>query len=279
MIRAHWHTQPWSKRIALLIILLYAFLAASSELGASLVGQGLDPVWAAARARGRVRIGVDYGQYPFTDIVEDRPRGYDIDLARAIADRLGLDTEFVGSSMDSIYDDLASGKIDIAASALPYAPEQGWRARFSTFYFNAGQVLLVREDSTVTSISDLQEKRVGVTLGSDADSYARNLISQASLFELHNSYDDLDSALSDLHNARLDAVITDNTSALMHMQGYALRIAAALTLEPYVLATPLAAFQLQEKLNRALADLEHEGFFERNGAKWFASPQHDSSSQ
>ncbi len=264
-----WHTQAWSRRIAWLIVLLYGFLAVSSELGASVAGQGLDPVWAAARARGRLRIGVDYGQYPFTDIVDNMPRGYDIDLARELAAQLGLEPEFVPSGMDSIYDDLASGKIDVAASALPYAPEQGWRARFSTFYFNAGQVLLVHDDSSITSMSDVEGKRVGVVLGSDADSYARNLLSQGRVFELRNSYDDLEPVLADLRNTRLDAVITDNTSALMHMRSPGMHMITALTLEPYVLAIPAAAFQLQEELNRVLAKLEREGFFERTGQKWF----------
>lgn len=253
----------------MLIVVVYVVLAISSELGTSVAGQGLDPVWADAQARGRLRIGVDYGQYPFTDIVGDTPRGYDIDLATELATRMGLHTEFVASSMDSIYDDLASQKIDLAASALPYAPEQGWRARFSEFYFNAGQVLVVRKDSQITSISDVSGKNVGVVLGSDADSYARNLLNRGNTFVLQNGYDDLAIMFVDLRNGKLDAAITDNTSALMHMRSPGLGIATALSLEPYVIAVPVAAFQLQDEVNRVLVDLRQEGFFERNGQKWF----------
>ena len=68
----------------------------------------------------------------------------------------------------------------------------------------------------------------------------------------------------------LDAVITDNVSALIaigHMPG--LTLVTALTLEPYTLVVPAAAFRLHREVNRALAELRREGFFERNGARWF----------
>jgi polar amino acid transport system substrate-binding protein len=143
-----WRRTTWA---AVAVVVGYGLLAASAELGANVAGAGLDPVWAAARARGSLRIAVDYGFYPFTDIQGDMPRGYDIDLARAIAAKQGLRAEFVGSGLDSIYDDLAGGRADIAVSALPYAPEQGWRVRFSEFYFNAGQVLVVPESSPIAS--------------------------------------------------------------------------------------------------------------------------------
>src|SRR5215216_990745 len=92
-------------------------------------------------------VAVDFGYYPFSGLQRGQPIGYDIDLARAVGQKLGLAVEFVPSNLDSIYDDLANHKADMAASALPYAPEQGWRAIFSTFYFNAGQVLVVPEAS------------------------------------------------------------------------------------------------------------------------------------
>ena len=66
---------------------------------------------------------------------QGQPIGYDIDLARAVGQKLGLAVEFVPSNLDSIYDDLANHKADMAASALPYAPEQGWRASLLDLLF------------------------------------------------------------------------------------------------------------------------------------------------
>jgi polar amino acid transport system substrate-binding protein len=257
--------------LATLILLIYAALAISAQLGANVAGQGLDPIWAAAQQRGVLRVAVDYGFFPFTDIVAGQPRGYDIDLAQAVAAKLGLRAEFVPSNLDSIYDDLANRKADLAASALPYAPEQGWRANFSTFYFNAGQVLVVPARSRIAGPDQLGGQRLGVALGSDADTYARNLLTNDPTILLRSDYDTPAEALADLRRGALDAAIVDNAAALTEM-GHAsgLRLVEpALTLEPYALAMPAEAFQLRAEVNRALDELRREGFFDQLGQKWF----------
>src|SRR5919201_5086523 len=195
--------------LAVVVLLIYAALAASAQLGANVGGQGLDPVWAAAQQRGTLRVAVDYGFFPFTDIRDGQPRGYDIDLARAVAAKLGLRAEFVPSNLDSIYDDLANHKADMAASALPYAPEQGWRASFSTFYFNAGQVLVVPDGLPITGPDKLGGHTVGAPLGSDADTYARQLMMNHPTIRLRSNYDPPTEVLADLRRGALDAAIVD----------------------------------------------------------------------
>jgi polar amino acid transport system substrate-binding protein len=257
--------------VAATLLIAYVIQAAITQLGASLAGQGPDPVWAAARQRGALRVAVDFGFYPFSDLQQGQPVGYDIDLARAVAQKLGLRAEFVPSNLDSIYDDLANHKADLAASALPYAPEQGWRASFSTFYFNAGQVLVVPQGSAIAGQDQLGGRTIGVPLGSDADTYARRLASGDSTITVHSNYDTPAEVLADLRDSKLDAAIVDNTSALSdlgHRPGLQI-VGPALTLEPYVLAVPVEAYQLQEAVNRALEDLRREGFFERAAKKWF----------
>jgi ABC-type amino acid transport substrate-binding protein len=174
---------------AIALLLAYAALATATQLGASVAGQGPDPVWAAARQRGTLRVAVDFGYYPFSGVQAGQPIGYDIDLAREVGQKLGLTVEFVPSNLDSIYDDLANHKADMAASALPYAPEQGWRAAFSTFYFNAGQVLVVPQDSPVAGPQQLGQRRLGAPLGSDADTFARKLAAGDPTITLRSDYE------------------------------------------------------------------------------------------
>lgn len=253
------------------MLLLYAVLALMTELGASVAGQGPDPVWAAARQRGVLRVAVDFGYYPFSGVQQGQPIGYDIDLARAVGHKLGLAVEFVPSNLDSIYDDLANHRADLAASALPYAPEQGWRAGFSTFYFNAGQVLVVPEHSEIAGQEQLGGHVVGAPLGSDADTFARKLAAGTPSIVLRSDYDTPAALLADLRAGRLDAAIVDNASALSdlgHHPGLK-TVGPALTLEPYVLAVPAEAYQLRDQINRALEDLRREGFFEQLGRTWF----------
>lgn len=256
--------------LAGLALAAYAVLALIAQSGASVAGQGLDPVWAAARQRGVLRVAVDFGFFPFSGIAGGQPVGYDIDLARAVAEKLELQVEFVPSGLDAIYTDLADGKADLAASALPYAPEQGWRARFSTFYFNAGQVLVAPEHSPISGLDQLSGRTIGAPLGSDADTFARGLAAGDASISLRSDYETPSEALADLRRGRLDAAIVDNAAALSDLgRNPGLRIVAALTLEPYVLTMPSDAFQLQDEVNQALDELRREGFFERIGKKWF----------
>jgi ABC-type amino acid transport substrate-binding protein len=251
--------------LALLILLGYLWLAWGAEGGAGQGGPALDRVWAAAQERGALRVAVDVGYRPFVDQRGGEIVGYDVDLARAVAGRLGLRAEFVPVGFDALYSALVSGQADLVASGLPYAPEEGQRARFSSFYFDAGQVLLVPAGSPVASAADLAGLRVGVALGSDADALARRMGG----IDLRSSYDEPGQAIAELRAGRLEAVICDNVSALAAAQSApGLRIAAALSSEPYVLAMPAAAFQLQAEVNRALDELRAEGFFEELNERW-----------
>ncbi|MGB9754982.1 ABC transporter substrate-binding protein [Roseiflexus castenholzii] len=256
--------------VALLIIAGYAALAVSAQTGLNVVGQGLDPVWAGVQQRRTLRVAVDLGFYPFTWMEDGNPAGYDIDLAHAIAARLGVQAEFIPSGLDSIYDDLAARRADIAISALPYAPELGWRARFSQFYFDAGQMLVVRSDSSITSEADLTAHVVGVALGSDADTLARRRLMEGASFVLRPDYDTPADALAALQRGEVDAVIVDHPAALIAMaHAPELRVAQALTFEPYVIAVAPEAYRLHEAVNQALDALRAEGFFEEAQQKWF----------
>lgn len=264
---AHLRARRLLDLAAALVLILYALVAWGAEGGRG--GAALDPVWAAARERGALRVAVDVGFRPFADQVGGELAGYDVDLARAVAARLGLRAEFVPTGYDALYDTLTSGRADMIASALPYAPEQGFRARFSSFYFDAGQVLVVPAASPINGPADLGGRVVGVALGSDADALARRMARDGAAFALRSTYDEPAEALADLRAGGLDAVLTDNVAALTAVQGApGLRIAAALTSEPYALAMPRAAFQLEAEVNRALADLRDEGLFAELNERW-----------
>ena len=91
--------------------------------------QGLDPVWAAAQQRGVLRVATDFGYAPFTGTRRtasgEQPYGFDIDLAQAIAAKLGLRAEFVPTSLESAYEAITADHADVVISALPYAPGTG----------------------------------------------------------------------------------------------------------------------------------------------------------
>src|SRR6266496_4523784 len=91
----------WPRRsldiAAVVLLLAYALLAAITQLGANVAGQGPDPVWAAARQLGSLRVAVDFGYYPFSGLRHGQPIGYDIDMAQAILHNLGLPGQGAGT--------------------------------------------------------------------------------------------------------------------------------------------------------------------------------------
>lgn len=253
---------------ALLTLVGYVWIVFSAKGDKS--GVALDPVWAAIQRHGALRVATDVGFRPFAFECAGELVGYDIDLARELGRRLDLETRFVPTGFDALYDALVSGRADLIASALPYAPEQGYRARFSHVYFDAGQVLATPADTPIRSAADLTGRVVGVALGSDADALARRMVRDGAQFTLRSVYDDAQAALDDLRVGRLDAVITDMATALEAIHRHPdLRIAAALTAEPLVLAMPRSAFRLEAEINRVLEDLRQEGFFTALNRRWF----------
>lgn len=259
---------PRSRRLldllALVVLLSYAGLAWTTERGS-----GLDPVWDAAQARGTLRVAIDVGIRPFSDLRDGEIVGYDADLAQAIAERLGLEVVFVPTGFDGLYDTLISDRADLIASALPYSPAQGYRARFSQIYFDAGLMLLTHHNSRIGSPDDLPGRRVGVALGSAADGLARGFLREGIALDLKNDYETSRAAIADLRNGQLDAVIVDHIDALGAVQATPdLQIAAPLSSVPYVLALPLAATRLEAEVNRALEQLRTEGFLEELNRRW-----------
>lgn len=255
--------------LAGLLLLSYAYLAWGVSTPTP-AGPPLDPVLAAARERGLLRVATDVGFRPFTDQLPDgRLTGYDIELAEAIGARLGLRVEFVPTGYDALYDTLTSGRADLVASALPYAPEQGYRARFSSFYFDAGQILVAPAAAGLQGADDLRGLRVGVALGSDADALARRMAPGLPGMDLRSTYDEPAEVIAALRAGALDAAIVDNIVALGAVQGDPqLAIVAALSSDPYVLAISARAFQLQIEVNRALDELRAEGFLAELNRRW-----------
>lgn len=250
--------------LALLALLLFGWTIRYTARGAA------DPIWSAIQQRGVLRVGVDPGFKPFAEERDGRLTGYDIDLVEGLAARLGLRVELVPVGYDALYDALSTRRVDLLAAALPLAPEQGWRARFSTAYLNAGQVLVTRRDSPIQDEGDLAGRVVGVALGSDGDTLARKLRRDLPTLDVRSRYETPAAALQALAAGQLDAVLTDAVSALAAAEAERdLRIVRALTFDPYVLAMPVEAYRLQAAIDGALEEMRQAGVFDQLNGRWF----------
>jgi ABC-type amino acid transport substrate-binding protein len=236
-----------------------------------------DGTWAAMQTRKTWRVGMDPSFPPFEHLDETGAAvGYDVDLARAIAEDWGLQAEIVAVGYDSLADALAAGRIDSIVSAFPYDPRLTRDLWFSAPYFDAGLRVVTRAGSPITSTASLSNSIVAVEWGSMGDMIGRRLQREGSSLKT-TPYSTPDEAVDALQNdLSVDALFIDQVS-LRQAQGRGLAIVAVgppLESNPYVIAAPLRAFDLQEHIAATLERLANDGTLAEIEARWFG-PQPD----
>jgi ABC-type amino acid transport substrate-binding protein len=257
---------------------LIALLLAIAALGVLVGRRGDDRTLERVQATGELRVGLDASFPPFESLDADgNIVGIDADLARAIAAALGAEPVFVNVGFDGLYDALWADRVDAVISGLPYDPRRTQDVNYSQPYFNAGQVLVVREDDVAfnsrvgTPEPGLFSGRiVAVEWGSLADMEARHLKETAESMETLPQPTAQD-ALNALVAGQADAAITDAVSAYQFMgeSDGRVRIAEVLTDEPYVIATRVKSRRLAGAIDEALAELRQSGVLDELLDGWF----------
>lgn len=228
-----------------------------------------DPYLQDIQSRGVIRVGIDPTYPPFDFLKDGKVEGYDAELARAIASDLGVGVEFQTLALDTLYDALEAGKVDLLISALPFVYERQGAVRYSIPYFQSGQVVVVRAgDNAIKSAADLQGRLVGVELGSAGDTEARRLVSTSlNQVQLRSIYHSPEEALDALTRGEVDAAITDNVSAQSYLRAHASAngrpslqvLSPPLTDEPYVVAMPAKAIGLSARVDALITRLGSSG--------------------
>lgn len=219
---------------------------------------------------GKLLVGVDATYPPFEYIENNEYKGFDIDLMKEIGKRLGLEVEFVNQAWEGIIPALKSHKFDCICSAMTITEERAKQIDFSDPYFEAGQVIVVRKDSTISGAPDLQGKKVGVQLGTTGEYAARDLNKNYS-FEI-KTYDTTPDAFLDLKNGNIDAVICDNTVAepLVKNNPETYKIVGEkLTIEYYGIAVAKDNPGLLKAINQALKEVKEDGTYDKIYNTWF----------
>jgi ABC-type amino acid transport substrate-binding protein len=228
------------------------------------------------RARGALKVCMDASFPPFEWIPEgasaNRIVGLDVDLARAVAARLGVTATLVNVGWDGLYDSLLVGKCDAVVSALPYDPTRTEEAAFSISYFNAGPVLLARAGQTaIGGPKDLAGRNLAVTWGSAGDVEASALQRRLRDVTVHRLPDPAQ-VLDALRAGEVDAALTDHLTALqsVYAGGDVAVVGEPLTDELYVIAVRRSESALLAAIDGALAALREDGALDALQEAWFS---------
>lgn len=264
MSRRWWLIGAGAGTLALTVLAVWLLLGGS--------GERKDPIWERIQRDRVIRVGMEASFPPFETIESDQFVGYDVDLARELASRLGIgEVRFVNVHFDGLYDALTGAKCDIILSALPYERERTQDFSYTVPYFHAGQVLVVPNGSAIVDIEDLQGRTVAVEMGSQAHSLARQYVTRRGYqIEIVTAYS-ADEALSLLASGGADVAIADAVTALAYLgDNDTVRLASneQLTDEPYVIAVPREAKVLLDELNRAIDAMRQDGSLAEIEGRW-----------
>jgi ABC-type amino acid transport substrate-binding protein len=256
--------------VTLAILLCVLAVAAWWLLGRG--GARQDRAWQRVQAEGRIQVGIDpsYPPFEYTNEQTGGIEGYDVDLAREIGRRLGLEVDFVLIGFDSLYDAVRSAKVDAVISGMPYDPNWTEDVSYGIWYFNAGQFLVVRpDDDRIKSIDDLTHHRLGVELGTTGDLEARRLQRQVDDVNLV-TYPTAESTLNALAAQEIDAALVDAISAYLFIAkgGQATLLDKAVSDESYAAVTDRKSAQLRTAIDTVILEMKQDGFLDSLRDKW-----------
>lgn len=184
--------------------------------------------------------------------------GIDVEVAEAIAAKLGMTLEIEDIAFDSIIPEIQSGKADIGLAGMTVSEERLQNVDFSDTYAKASQVIIVNEDSEIATPDDLKGKYIGVQLGTTGDLYASDYEADGSTVERYNKGFE---AVQAMTQGKIDAVVIDEEPAKVFVEeteGIKI-LDEALTVEEYAIAVKKGNTELLDKVNGALAELKDSG--------------------
>lgn len=197
--------------------------------------------------------------------------GFDVDLAKEVGKRLGMEVVLQPINWDTKELELDSGNIDVIWNGLTITDERKQAMDFSDPYLKNDQVIVVKKDSPIIAKADLAGKNIGLQKGSSAyDAFTADPISKevAAL----NEYPENVSALSDLGIGRIDAVIVDSIVARYYITSENadfVILSDSLSPELYGVGIKKGNTDLQTKIQDALDAMIADGTAATISTKWF----------
>jgi ABC-type amino acid transport substrate-binding protein len=220
---------------------------------------------------GVIKIGTN-AEYPPFESVDDSGNiiGFDVDLMSAISKAAGFEVEYVNTRWDGIFVALASGEFDAVISAATITEERAQTVDFSDSYFNAGQMIAVKEGSDIKAPADLDGKRVGVQLGTTGDIWTTEN-TQAEVVR----YDEITLAFQALAQGDVDAVVNDGPTsaeiARANPEMGVVLVGEPFTDELYGVAVRKDRPEVLAAINKGLAAVKASGEYDTIYNKWFGT--------
>ena len=222
-------------------------------------------------------VGTDAAYAPFESQNETGAIvGFDIDVVSAIAAKAGFEVKFVNTPWEGIFNTLEQGDRDLLVSAITITDERKQTMDFSDPYFNAQQLIAVKQDSKVAKFEDLKKLKVGVQTGTTGDEAVSKLLGKTSTNV--KRFESTPLALKELEAGGVDAVVADNGVVTNYVannsasQFKSVADTAAFAAEQYGIAVKKGNSELLGLINKGLAAIKADGTYDQIYTKYFGAP-------
>jgi polar amino acid transport system substrate-binding protein len=198
--------------------------------------------------------------------------GFDIDLAKKAAEKIGVKVEFKPVAWDGVILSLNKGDIDVIWNGLTMTPERQKQIGFSKPYLENRQVIVVKKGSPIKDKAGLKGKIVGHQLGSSSETAINSDKETAKTFKEIRKYQDNLLALMDLKSGRISAVVMDEIVARYNISkdpsSYEI-LNDNFGTEQYGVGLRAKDASFREAIDKALDDMKADGSADAISKKWF----------
>jgi polar amino acid transport system substrate-binding protein len=228
----------------------------------------------AAARQSLYVVGVESAYAPFSAENEKKEVvGFDIDVMKAIAAKIGIDVKFIPTPFEGFFNFLAQGDRDLLISAITITDERKQTVDFSTPYFEASQLIAVPQNNTsVKQFNDLKTLKIGVQSATTGDEVVQNLLGKNN--PSIKRFESTPLALKELESGGVDAVVADDAvvkNYIANNPSASFRVVAdaGFPKEYYGIAVRKGNTELLAKINQGLAGIKTDGSFAKINEKYF----------
>lgn len=229
-----------------------------------------DDSWERTQNRGQMLVGL-CAQYPPFESKNEKTgelEGFDIDLGKALAEKLGVGVKFIDAEWQGLLGGLKKGDYDVLITCMSKSETRGENVNFSDVYYLLPDVIVVRkDDEKIKQKADLKGKVIGVQLGSASEQLADQMKDN---FKEIKRYNYNPEAFTDLKHGRIDAIIVGYAYAVNQIKvdpSYKV-VGEPLSEAEIVMVLPKGSDALTEKLNEALIAIRSDGTYDAILQRW-----------
>ena len=254
-----------------MIAVMLAVFMLASVLTMAVSAKGSDDLLKTIQERGTIIVGLEGDWAPWSYVDEnDELTGYDVEVAKAIADKLGVEIQIVPGEWDGLFAGMDAGRYDMVVNGVEVTEERADKYDFSTPYAYIRTALIVKGDNdSIKTFEDLKGKKTANSIASTymnlAESYGATCYGVSTLDET------LTMVLQGRVDATLNAIVSFTDYMAQHPDSN-LKVVAT-TEEASNVAIPMRqgdeTASLREAVNKAIDELREDGTLSELSTRFF----------